>query len=61
MTKPLFVPLVLWVVAVALVSCATDNGDAVHGVQYGPFPSPSQRPDGSVTDGSAPDDGSSPR
>jgi len=33
--------------AAALVACATDNGDAVHGPQFGP---PPERPDG-ATDG----------
>lgn len=34
----------------ALVACATDSGDTVHGDQFGP---PPERPDGSVTDGPA--------
>ncbi|CAN5922275.1 hypothetical protein BH11MYX4_BH11MYX4_63610 [soil metagenome] len=31
--------------SVALLACATDNGDAVHGPQFGPTP---ERPDGAV-------------
>jgi hypothetical protein len=51
MTKLLFFGLVAAVLVpgAALVACATDNGDAVHGPQFGP---PPERPDG-ATDGPA--------
>jgi hypothetical protein len=35
--------------AVVLLACATDNGDAVHGPQFGPTP---ERPDAGALDGS---------
>ena len=34
--------------AAVLFACATDNGDSVHGPQFGPVPA---RPDGSLEDG----------
>ena len=37
----------------SLLACATDNGDAVHGQQFGPTP---ERPDGSSSEGSTPPD-----
>src|SRR4051812_16145484 len=49
MTKLLFLTLAsaILVPGATLVACATDNGDAVHGPQFGP---PPERPDG-ATDG----------
>jgi hypothetical protein len=41
---------------VGLFACATDNGDSVHGPQFGPIP---DRPDGSLDDGQATDEGGS--
>lgn len=45
--------------AAVLGACATDNGDAVHGPQFGP---PPERPDGTAADGPSPSDegGSTP-
>ncbi len=43
--------------AALLVACATDNGDAVHGPQFGPVP---ERPDGSAEGGEGPGEGGSP-
>jgi len=40
--------------AALLFACATDNGDSVHGPQFGPIPA---RPDGSLDDGQAPEEG----
>lgn len=37
-----------------LVACATDNGDSVHGPQFGPVP---ERPDGSQADGPLSEEG----
>ena len=39
---------------VGLFACATDNGDSVHGPQFGPIP---DRPDGSLDDGQVADEG----
>ncbi len=38
-----------FVPSAVLLACATDNGDAVHGQQFGPTP---ERPDGSSSEGS---------
>ena len=40
--------------ATLVVACATDNGDAVHGPQFGPVP---ERPDGSAADGPLAEEG----
>ena len=40
--------------ATLVVACATDNGDAVHGPQFGPVP---ERSDGSAADGPLADEG----
>ena len=44
----LFASAALVAPAAVLVACATDNGDSVHGPQFGPVP---ERPDGSSADG----------
>jgi hypothetical protein len=44
--------------ATLVVACATDNGDAVHGPQFGPVP---ERPDGSASDGSLAEEGGATR
>lgn len=49
--------LVLAAGAAALVACATDNGDAVHGPQFGPTP---ERPDGAADGSPDPDGGPGP-
>ena len=40
-----------------LAACATDNGDSLHGPQFGP---PPERSDGSATEGSVTDEGGGP-